>query len=232
MTIALFLTYDRPATLAPRLQEAFRERALAFLAVRPEVKSVDLFHPAAGEVLVFGDEVPPPLLVQIDVDTVAAAEALVAADGFAAVAAIAERPPGLDVFQVQDFPIAQGEPVPRTAPLSFVVRYFGPTDDDAAFARHYVTHHPPILARLPGVRNVLCYLPVAWRNRSGLKASGAFFGNEVVFDDLAALNRSMVSPVLAELRRDSSQFPRFGHNTHHAMLRRREIPIATASPAL
>jgi hypothetical protein len=51
-------------------------------------------------------------------------------------------------------------------------------------------------------------------------------GNEVVFDDIAAFNAAMASPVRHELRAHFRQFPPFsGRNTHFAMDRRR-APVA------
>ena len=47
-------------------------------------------------------------------------------------------------------------------------------------------------------------------------------GNEVVFDDVAAFNTAMQSPVRQELRRHFREFPPFsGRNTHFAMDRTR-----------
>jgi len=117
------------------------------------------------------------------------------------------------------------EPVPSPcdgddAPVALVVHYYGPVDDAAAFASHYVAQHPPILARLPGVRDVLCYVPVAAAHE-GRSADPTVIRNEVRFDSMDALLASLRSPVLAELRADTKTFPRFGRSTHYPMLRRR-----------
>ena len=49
-------------------------------------------------------------------------------------------------------------------------------------------------------------------------------GNEVMFDDGAAFNRAMASPVRHELRAHYRAFPPFsGANTHYPMLRRRIV---------
>ncbi len=104
--------------------------------------------------------------------------------------------------------------------MSFVVRYYRPAEDENAFQAFYVAHHPPILGRFPGIRNVLCYLPLAWRNAGAIATSDCMLGNEVVFDSLADLDAALASEVRHELRRDYERFPPFsGAVTHHAMLR-------------
>ena len=55
-------------------------------------------------------------------------------------------------------------PAPLTASFSYVVRYHRPVEDEAVFVRHYLDTHPSLLARLPRIRNVLCYVPLAWRH--------------------------------------------------------------------
>lgn len=108
------------------------------------------------------------------------------------------------------------------APFSYVVRYHRPADDEAAFVANYVATHPPTLARLPGIRNIMCYFPLDMRNPPGLAKANYMLGNEVVFDDVAAFNRAMASPVRHELRAHYRAFPPFsGANTHYPMWRKR-----------
>lgn len=138
------------------------------------------------------------------------------------------------LFRVEHEPV----PAPRAdgaAPLALVVHYYGPVDDAAGFATHYVAHHPPILARLPGVREVLCYVPLE-SALPGLPADPTVIRNEVRFDSMDALLEALASPVLAELRADSKRFPRFGRSTHYPMTRhpftdvRRRAPSRSPAP--
>ncbi len=46
-------------------------------------------------------------------------------------------------------------------------------------------------------------------------------GNEVVFDDLDALNRALESDVMPRFKADGERFAEFGSNTHYAMHRER-----------
>src|SRR5438445_7095652 len=63
-------------------------------------------------------------------------------------------------FERRLYPIGgEATPGPLTAPFSYVVRYHRPADDEAEFVSHYLSDHPPLLAKLPEIRSVLCYLP-------------------------------------------------------------------------
>lgn len=128
-----------------------------------------------------------------------------------------------DAFETRFFPTAgQQEQVPRTAPVSYVVRYYRPAENEVDFRAHYVTHHPPILGRLPGVRNVICYSPFACAPVPSVSSGDCMLGNEVVFDSVEALNDALASRVRDELRQDFHTFPKFwGANTHFAMHRER-----------
>jgi len=119
-------------------------------------------------------------------------------------------------------------PTPLNAPFSYVVRYHRPAEDEALFIQHYLETHPPLLGRLPRIRNVLCYVPLLWQNRAGMPAAEYMLGNEVVFDHSEDFRAAMASPLRHELRAHFSQFPPFsGRNTHYPMNRRRLFPEVT-----
>lgn len=226
MTIALFVTYVAEASTANEIANYFRDEPLTFLSGCAEVDSVDLFVPELGDVPSFEDGVGPPLIVQINVDALAMVECLISATEFSA---LIMRPMALratveqvqlDVFETLHCPVSGlSAPQSRTAPLSFVVRYYRPTEDEAEFASLYVADHPPVMANFPGIQNILCYLPVAGSWSQRFPDSGAFLGNEVVFDDLSALNTALASPVLQQLKAGLREFKPFGYNTHFAMHR-------------
>ena len=100
-----------------------------------------------------------------------------------------------------------------------MVRYHHPADNVAEFVSHYVADHPPILGKLPEIRSVLCYLPIAVAGV--LPPADYMIGNEVAFDSPDAFNAAMASPVRHELRAHFKSFPPFtGKNTHYPMMRR------------
>jgi uncharacterized protein (TIGR02118 family) len=124
-----------------------------------------------------------------------------------------------------DHPIAGADaPAPLNAPFSYMVRYHRPADDEMLFVRHYIETHPSLLARLPSIRNVLCYLPLAWKHAGGIPPADYMLGNEVVFDHIDHFNEAMASPVRHEMRAHFRQFPAFsGRNTHYPMHRLRIV---------
>ena len=141
--------------------------------------------------------------------------------------ALARLPDGVRVagqaMECRHYPVAGAEtPAELCAPFSYVVRYHRPAEDEAAFIANYVATHPPTLARLPGIRNIMCYFPLDRPNPPSVAKSNYMLGNEVVFDDIATFNRAMASPVRHELRAHYHAFPPFsGANTHYPMLRGR-----------
>jgi hypothetical protein len=132
-------------------------------------------------------------------------------------------------FERRFYPVgADAAPAPLRAPFSYVVRYHRPADDEAAFVANYLATHPATEAKLPGIRSIMCYLPLdgapaGLKERpGGLPSADYMIGNEVVFDDIGAFNAAMASPIRAELRAHYRAFPRFtGRNTHYPMIRRR-----------
>ena len=61
----------------------------------------------------------------------------------------------------------------------------------------------------------MCYFPLGLPHPAGLAKANYMLGNEVAFDDVAAFNRAMASPVRQELPAHFRAFPPFsGANTH------------------
>ena len=137
-----------------------------------------------------------------------------------------------EAFARRFFPVGEGTaPAPLEAPFSYVVRYHHPADDVAAFIENYLATHPVTQARLPGIRSIMCYLPLDEISASGLGHAGSdlaaanyMIGNEVVFDHIEDFNVAMESPARHELRAHFHEFPRFaGANTHYPMTRSRLV---------
>jgi uncharacterized protein (TIGR02118 family) len=126
-------------------------------------------------------------------------------------------------FERRFFPVAgETAPGPLLAEFSYVVRYHPPADDAAHFIAHYLADHPPLMARLPEIRSILCYLPVRGAVPDVLTPVDYIIGNEVVFDSVDSFNAAMASPARKEMRAHFLKFPPFsGRNTHFPMLRTR-----------
>ncbi|MAF48261.1 MAG: hypothetical protein QGH73_07265 [Rhodospirillales bacterium] len=212
MSIAYFLTTD---------DGAFAEGLMPRLVERPEVIAASLFTPDQAEDPYVDDKAPPALMLEIDVADTDALDAVFNDAAIRASIEAAGPSAKADAFEALAFPIeGVDDPAIRTAPMSFVVRYYGPVTDEKLFVQYYLDKHPPILAEMPGIRNVFCYRPVPWSNPIQIPMSGCILGNEVVFDNLGDLNAALASEVRHRLREDYNSFPVLpGPNTHYAMQR-------------
>ena len=109
-------------------------------------------------------------------------------------------------------------PEPGVGRCTYLVAYEGPAEDEDAWHAHYLAHHPPIMARLPGIRELEVYTPLQWICPPGWKRLSAMQRNKVAFDTPEALTGALNSPVRHEMRADYAQLPRFsGRVTHFAM---------------
>jgi hypothetical protein len=193
---------------------------------------LDVYMPADGPVRdpYNNDGAGPLMVVMLDF---AAREALAAAVAGGGIAAAADAlPPDIaatgTAFERRFYPVgADATPAPLLAPFSYVVRYHRPAGDEKAFVTNYLATHPATEAKLPGIRSIMCYLPLDERHAGGrqhahLPPADYMIGNEVAFDGIGAFNAAMASPVREELREHFRAFPRFtGANTHYPMIRRR-----------
>lgn len=195
----------------------------------PRLTAFDLYTPAAGRAKdPMVDDGPGPLfLMMLEFADMAALEQAARSPTFAA--PLARRPAGLDLsadaMERRFYPVAaDAEAKPLSAPFSYSVRYHRPAEDEARFVDFYLNNHPPLLGRLPGIRNVICYLTMPGGAVAGLPSADYMLGNEVVFDTNEAFNAAMASEVRRELRADFARFPSFtGRNTHYPMDRKRLV---------
>jgi uncharacterized protein (TIGR02118 family) len=219
------------AIAAPAVGEPARSAAasLAQWQALPELVTLDFYMPAAGSAAdpYVDDGAAAACLAKLAFPTLDALDRAARHPGFkAGLGGLGHHVLTCTAMRRSDHPVAAaGKPAPLIAPFSYVVRYHRPADDEALFVRHYLDTHPELLARLPGIRNVMCYVPLAWRHPDEVPAADYMLGNEVVFDHNEAFSAAMAAPLRHELRAHFRQFPPFsGRNTHYAMDRRRVFP--------
>jgi uncharacterized protein (TIGR02118 family) len=221
--IALRGAPDRAGVLQAWLEAGLRDACTGL----PGLGALDVYTPATGDVHdPYNKDGAGPLMILMPGFTSRDALADAVAGGRIAAAV---RALGPDIaaagaaFERRFYPVGDdAAPAPLQAPFSYVVRYHRPADDEAAFVKNYLASHPTIQARLPGIRTIMCYLPLNEADAGGLPAADYMIGNEVAFDDIAAFNAAMASPTRQELRAHFREFPRFtGANTHYPMIRRR-----------
>ena len=111
-------------------------------------------------------------------------------------------------------------PQPSEGRCTYLVCYAGPAEDPRAWHAHYLAHHPPVMAELPGIRTLEVYLPVDWRKLEGpWQPVRSLQRNKVAFDSPQALEAALASPVRAKMRADFATFPKYaGAVTHYPML--------------
>lgn len=229
MSYCLFALYEGPAGSVPRLAGHLRaapDRVSTFAAASV---GLDLFRPESEPVPLFDDGPGPAAVLSLSARDAGPLRALIRNEAFLSWAGGAPSDvPGdvsasIGLFRTLAFALAgSGVAVSRAANLSFLVRYYGPMPDIEAFQAFYIENHTPILGRLPGVRNVFCHLPEDLEGgvaSQWLAPTQILLINEVVFEDVNALNAALESDVVRELKADSARFPAFGHSTHHAMRR-------------
>lgn len=225
MTIAYFLHVDGPAGQEEKLQ-AWADGVFApALNESAPAARIEAYAPQSVEDAYLGCESGKLLVVQADFTEPAGLEAAMAnaavADALAAMPGKDNSQVTTEAFRVRHFPLLDGSSPPRRAPVSFVVRYYSPVAKAQAFRDHYFAHHPPIMARFPRIRNILCYSPIDWRDANRHMPTDSFLGNEIVFDSIEDLNAALASEVRQELRADYYHFPPHeGAASHHAMYRR------------
>ena len=174
-----------------------------------------------------GDAPSPALVLQLQFDTIEALEAAVAAGGPLHRLAEASRQPLLQdrVVTTQAMLTRRykvPDPVLRTPagalPCSYLVQYPGPAADLNAWHAHYNTHHPPLMARFPGVRRIEIYTRIDWVGGLDWSCEDMMQRNKLLFDSPQALSAGLLSPVLQEMRADFHQFPPFeGGNVHYVL---------------
>ena len=231
-TIAYFAMVTGRAEDGAAYRDWFRGAPSAALAALPGLVAYDVYEPEASQDPYLNDGPGPLVMAQLYFADIGALEGALGDPSFPAAALKGEGAPGAGVevkheaMRTQYFPVAgESEPAPLTATLSYVVRYHRPAEDEAAFIDFYVKHHPPLLGEFPNIRNVMCYLPITWRDPTGIGHADYMLGNEVVFDSIDALNVALKSDVRHRLREDYKTFPPFtGLNTHYAMTRTRVVP--------
>ena len=107
----------------------------------------------------------------------------------------------------------------REERCTYLVSYEGEADDFNAWLTHYLTHHPPLMTQLPGIRELEIYTRIDYRSALKHTRATAMQRNKVVFDDVASLNAALASPVRARMKADFDSFPPYSGATPHYPMR-------------
>jgi len=232
MAISCFLTYRGEAQDTDTVFEAYLAGPASFLAEAPEALSVEIYAPASASDPLLGDEVPPLLVAQLRFATLARAERALASaavsrahDEFQDVP-VSNWHADIEVMRGQVYPEAgEAKGDTTTVPVTYLVEYQRPADDEAVFIEYYCANHPPIMAELPEIRRLEIYTPVDWSNPLALDRADHMLMCDVSFNDVDALTAALHSDVRHRLREDYDTFPPFtGRVGHYPMRRVRVMP--------
>jgi uncharacterized protein (TIGR02118 family) len=158
------------------------------------------------------DGAPPPLMVQVYFDDLMRLEEACRGE----LAQFANRCVA-QAMAVRSYSV----PAPADSKCTYLVAYDGPAEDENAWLAHYLAHHPALMARLPGVRELEIYTRVDWIAPPSWRRVNCMQRNKVAFDSAAALTAALNSPVRHEMRADFRRLPPFsGAVTHYPMATR------------
>ena len=199
MAFSLFAVFSEPFDGIPPLVRGIRG-----------LQKLHVYTPGRAHDPFLNDGAPPPLVLQFYFDSLPELESALS-DPLAPVKAICE----VQAMLVRPFAV----PEPRPDPLcTYLVAYEGSADDENAWHAYYLAHHPVLMARLPGIRELEIYTPVQWSSPPGWRRAQCMQRNKVAFDSAEALSAALDSPVRKEMRADYAKLPAFsGRVTHYPM---------------
>lgn len=159
----------------------------------------------------------PSLIVQLEFDSIAMLECHLRPSGYLASLVAPSFLPSMKGAQAAQqamltrrYPVADDRINSRDgSSLSYWVEYVGPAEDENAWHEYYVSNHPQLLAKLPGIRRIEIYTPVVAICGLGLPVRPCMQRNKTVFDNAQAMSAAMRTPVRDALREDFQHFPPF-----------------------
>ncbi len=227
MTLCWFALFRNGAAPETRLSDTDNAWLAELVASTPGLRRGLIYTPSSTRDPYLDDGPPPVLGLQLYFDDIAALESALAQAGHLQPLAAPGALPSLgQVVVTQQAMLVRPYPVPdatfRTPPgelpCTYLVAYEGQAGDLHAWLAHYMTDHPPIMARFPGIRQIEVYTRIDWCSFLPWPRLGVMQRNKVVFDSQAALTAALNSPARHEMRVAFSRFPPFtGPVTHYPM---------------
>jgi hypothetical protein len=224
MKIAYFLSFADTARQGTQLPEAERRRVAGIVKATPGLERGLLFTPERTHDPYADDGASPPLALELYFADIAPLEAALAPQGH--LSALAALPVLASLAATQQAMLARFFPVPQPEfktpsgklPCTYLVHYGGDAADLNAWLAYYIEHHPAVMARFPGIRQIEICTRIDWCGFQPWPRAAYMQRNKVVFDDADALTAALNSPVREEMRADFAKFPPFtGGSAHFAM---------------
>jgi uncharacterized protein (TIGR02118 family) len=231
---AYFATFEDRAPDAAALDAAEAQRLARLVATTPGLVKGLIFTPERTRDPYADDGPSPTLALELYFAELPALEAALAPQGHLQALARPETLPSRAGAAVtQQAMVARGFPVPDrrvNAPpgalaCTYLVHYPGAAEDLNAWLAYYIAHHPPVMARFPGIREIEICTRIDWCGFLPWPRVAYMQRNKVVFDSAAALTAALNSPVREEMRADFAKFPPFtGGSRHFALATRTVLP--------
>lgn len=174
----------------------------------------------------------PSLILQLEFDDIAALERCLRRGGYLACLAdpcflpsMAGAVPGHQAMLTRRYPVAETRVASADgSTLSYWVEYAGPAEDENAWLDFYVDHHPPLLAKFPGIRRIEIYTPAVVISGLPIGTRPSMQRNKTVFDSAQAMTEAMRTPVREALRQDFHALPPFQGTALHFPFRTLSFP--------
>jgi hypothetical protein len=226
LSFAYFASLYDPRRPDLRIGAAELARVAAVVSATPKLRRGLIFTPEASVGRYYPHDGPPPhLALELYFDRIEHLEDALGRDGHLQQLTMPETLPSLiDAEATQQAMVARPFPVPDSSfrsgpgetPCSYLVHYPGKAEDLCVWIDYYLRHHPQIMARFPGIREIEVSTRVDWSGFLPWPRVDHMQRNKLVFDSGAALVRALESPVRAEMRADYHKFPPFtGDNVHY-----------------
>jgi hypothetical protein len=231
MNFCLFVVFHDRVQPGTRLTLAEHSRLDAALRDVPGLARALVHTPTQVHDPLLDDGASPQFALQLYFDALLALEA---AAGRAGPLQALARPgllPTLAGAAVEHQAMAaRAYAVPEPARLpepwcTYLVAYEGPAEDPHAWLDDYLAHHVPLMARLPGIRELEVYTPIESVCHLPWARATCMQRNKVAFDSPSALTAALASPLRHEMRAHFKALPRFSGGVTH-------FPMSTRAAAL
>jgi hypothetical protein len=238
VTFAYFATFHDHARPELRITPAELAGVLGVVAATPGLRRGLVFTPEATRdpYATIHDGPSPQLALELYFERIDQLERALAQTGHLQLLAKPDSLPSLAAADVtQQAMVARPFPVPDpvfkaepgSLPCTYLVHYLGEADDLNLWTDYYLSHHPQVMARFPGIREIEVCTRLDWCGFLPWRRVDYMQRNKVVFDSAAALTAALSSPVRQEMRADYQQFPPFtGDNAHFPVATREIRPAA------
>ena len=225
MAISFFLAFRNQANPETRVDAADKDRFIDIVGRTPGLQRALIYEPDSATDPYLNDGPPPQFAAQLYFSRIEDLESALAGNGHLQALAASDAFASLSGSAVtQQAMLSRSYPVPEAAlgtaapQCSYLVAYEGRADDLNAWLYYYITHHPPMMARFAGIREIEVCTRIDWCGSLPWPRVDYMLRNKVVFDSAAALTAALASPVRSEMRADYETFPPFcGPVSHYPM---------------